>query len=85
MIKEILVIVIILLSIPAGYLIAWLCMDELVIGRRWFKLIMILSILLGLIFLFYNIIIALTMFFILIVALISYRKSFDKKWTKRRI
>lgn len=86
MIKEMLVVVLILLSIPAGYWIAWLCRDELIMGRRWFKAIVILSVLLGLMFLFYNRIeIALMMLFVLIVSFISYKKSFDKKWTKKRI
>jgi len=36
MIKEALLIVILASSILAGYIIAYLCRDELVSGRKWF-------------------------------------------------
>ena len=75
-----------LLAIPAGYWLAWLCRDELLQGRKWFVIIMILSVIAGVVMLFIgDYTIALTMLFVLITTFISYRKSFDKKWTKRKI
>ncbi|MEM4271735.1 MAG: hypothetical protein QXD13_01450 [Candidatus Pacearchaeota archaeon] len=79
-------ILILILAIPTGYLIAWLCRDELVQGRKWFDALIIL----GLIFtigsyVFGKGIIALTCIFIAIVAFISRIKSKDKNWTKKRV
>jgi hypothetical protein len=86
MIKEILVAAIILLSIPTGYLIAWLCRDELIVGRKWFRTLIIIALISGIIFLIYgNYIIVFTLLFMLIVTLISLIKSFDRKWTSRKI
>ena len=77
-------IIILLLAIPTGYLIAWLANDELVAGRKWFISLIILSIILGLIFYFKNIIYAaLTNVFIIVVAFISLMKSYDKKWIRK--
>ena len=79
-------VIILLLAIPAGFLIAWMARDELVSGRKWFKLIIILSAVLGILFfIFERNEISFSLAFILITAFISYWKSFDKKWTKRRI
>lgn len=86
MLKEILVLVMLVLSIPLGFWVAWLCRDELVSGRRWFKLVMILSVVGSLVFLVYGeISAALTLFCLAIISYISHKKSFDKKWTKKRI
>lgn len=86
MLDLIMIVIALILSIPAGYWIAWLCRDELVIGRRWFRLIISVSILLAVIFfLLGNYSVALTMLVVFIVTLISLRKSFDKSWTNRRI
>ena len=83
MIKELLYVIILLLGIPVGYLIAWMSRDELIIGRNWFKaLIGICLILGGYFFLVGNFVYALTLGFIIIVSLISLKKSFDKKWTE---
>ena len=83
MIKELLYFVILLLGIPVGYLIAWMSRDELVIGRNWFKALIGISLILGwYFFLVGNFVYAVTFGFIIIVSLISLKKSFDKKWTK---
>ena len=75
-------VLIILLAIPAGFLIAYFARDELIQGRNWFVLIMILSVLFALLFLIINsYYITLTLIFILIATLVSYLKSFDKNWT----
>jgi hypothetical protein len=61
-------------------LIAWLCEDELVQGRKWFMLLIALS-LVGLI-LFYILempIITLTFTFILTVSLVSLIQSYSEK------
>lgn len=72
-----------LLSIPVGFLIAWMARDELVKGRRWFRILIIASVvgvswfwLLGMRE------ISWTFGFILVISMIALVKSQDKKWTK---
>jgi uncharacterized membrane protein HdeD (DUF308 family) len=79
-------IVALILAVPAGFLIAYLANDELVQGRAWFKLIAILSLIAG-IWMFFTgeRVITWTCGFIVIVSGVSYLKSFDKNWVKRRI
>ena len=78
--------IILILAIPSGYLIAWLARDELVAGRMWFKVLIYLSLIIGVIFYFLErFYISLTMGFIIVVSAISLRKSHDKKWTRKRI
>lgn len=75
-----------LLSIPVGFWIAWLCRDELIQGRIWFKLIILLSILVIILAYFYSKpVILITMVFVIMVSSISLAKSYDRKWTSRRI
>ena len=82
MLTILLAILILISSFPSGYLLAYLCKDELVQGRKWFKLLALISSLLAIVFLFFNLTIALTLIFIAIVSLISLAKSWDKKFTK---
>jgi O-antigen ligase len=78
-------IAILLLAIPAGFLIAWMARDELVSRRKWVKAIIILSFFLGILFfVFKKNEIGFSLAFIMIVSLISYRKSFDRKWAKNQ-
>ena len=82
---KIILAVILILAVPIGYLLAWITGDELKSGRKWFKVILIMSIIMfGWFALTGDMIIALTMIFIFIATFISYLKSFDKKWTKIR-
>lgn len=79
-------IILLIAAIPVGFLIAYLANDELVQGRKWFRAIILLSLLaIAASATATNIPILLTSIFALIVATISYWKSFDKLWTKRRI
>lgn len=71
----------IILGIIVGYLIAWLCKDELIEGRRYFRVLIIASIIVGIysyltgfIYLFY------TTTVIFITSLISFIKSYDSKF-----
>jgi hypothetical protein len=83
---ELITTIIMLLSIPVGYLIAYLCKDELLVGRRWFIILCLTSFIIGSIFFLINSnLIALACFFITIVSSVSFWKSFDKSWTKKRI
>jgi len=82
MIQAILILLILLFAIPSGYLLAYLCRDELVVGRKYFKLLTFISSLPAIIFLFFNLNIALTLIFISIVSSISLIKSYDKKFVK---
>ena len=78
--------VVLILSIPVGYLLAWLCRDELVQGKKFFEVIMaVFALIAVIILLFGNYVITLTAVFILICALISLVKGYDKKWVKKRI
>lgn len=85
MIKELLIVMIIVLAFPVGYLLAYLCKDELVSGRRWFMGLLSLGLVLGIFFLFFNLSIALTLIFVFIVSFISLKKSYDKKFVKENI
>lgn len=86
LIKALLIILVLVLSLPLGYLLAHLCREELVKGRKWFRYLIILS-LIGAIgsYLFGIYESALTFVFISVVAIVSYIKSSNKNWTKRRI
>ena len=69
-------IIILLLGIPIGYLIAWLAKDELEVGRKWFRVLVIFSFLVGI--WFYLIgwkVESFSMGFILIVSLVSLVRS----------
>ena len=73
---------ILFLAVPLGYLLAYLTRDELVDGRKYFKLISFLCSLMALIFLFFSLTIALTLVFMSIVSSVSLVKSYDKKFIK---
>ncbi len=80
----ILVFALVVLSVPVGFLIAWLARDELVQGRKWFRILVILSIISGIsLFLFDAVAAALTCTFIALVSLVSYWKSFDMQWIRK--
>jgi hypothetical protein len=77
-------IIVLLLAIPVGLLVAYNSRDELIDGRKWFTYIFILSLLAGIWFyLIRQDFIMYSSFFISIMTLVSYIKSFDKKWTKK--
>ena len=79
-------VLLLVLSVPVGFLIAWHARDELVQGRKWFKIIMNVAELAVLILVALDELAGvLTCAFIIVVAYVSYRKSFDKKWTKKRV
>ena len=81
----ILEIIVLLLAFPAGYLIAWLAKDELIEGRKWFYLLIVLSLVVGIVAYFRGQgEIAWTARFAIIISLVSLVKSKDKKWTKVR-
>jgi len=79
-------IIILITSIPVGYLLAHLCRDELVTGREWFKLISVISVVVAiLLIIFYrNLAMILTLSYIAITNLVSLWKGYDKKWVKTR-
>jgi len=72
-----------LLAIPVGYLIAGLAKDELIEGRKWFKLLTLTGFLLGVVFLILGWIPeAFSSLFMGIVSFVSFIKSYDSKWKK---
>ncbi|MEK6800767.1 MAG: hypothetical protein AABY10_02400 [Nanoarchaeota archaeon] len=82
-INLLLVFLAIILSIPVGYLIAWLCKEELLAGRNWFKLLCVLSFFSGIISLiFRNYEVFLTCVIIVIISAISLAKGYDKRWLR---
>ncbi len=75
--------VMLVLAFPIGYWLAYLCKDELVKGREWFRRLMVWSFVLALVsFIFWTFVMGLSFMFILIVAGVSYHKSRDKKFVK---
>lgn len=65
-------IILLLLAIPAGFLVAWLAKDELKDGEKWFRILVIASLVFALFFWIFGFIyISLTLVFIAIVSLIS--------------
>lgn len=77
---------IIALEIAAGILLAWMSRDELRDGRIWFIFLMIASFFAGAWFAIQgDEYIVLSLLFVFIASLVAYVKSFDGKWTKRRV
>jgi len=79
-------VLILLTSIPVGYLLAHLCRDELVPGRKWFLLLMIISLILSwvLFFAYLKLEIILTLIYIFITSLISFILSYDRGFIRKR-
>jgi ABC-type Fe3+ transport system permease subunit len=79
-------IILLVLAIPAGFLIAWMARDELIDGRKWFRAIIIASLALAAFFWIFGLVyISLTLVFIAIVSFVSLIKSQDKIWTKKML
>lgn len=75
----------VLLAVPVGYLIAYLARDELVEGRKWFKgLIVLFLIVILFSLMFGDYLIVLTSLFVIIVSWISIVKGKDRKWISAR-
>jgi len=80
MIKEVLYVIVIILGIPTGYLLAYLCKEEVGVWRKRLTSIAIIAIVLGIIMFFinfqYKIPISVTMGFIAVFCLtIVFRKK----------
>ncbi|MDD5151255.1 MAG: hypothetical protein PHC28_12400 [Flavobacterium sp.] len=84
MIKEILTIIFLISAFPVGYLLAYLCKDEILQLRKWFLVIFAGSLILSsaISFFYFEIRteIILSLFYIAIAGLISIWKSYDKKF-----
>ncbi|MEK6847257.1 MAG: hypothetical protein AABY16_03760 [Nanoarchaeota archaeon] len=72
-----------ILAVPIGFLIARLARDELIQGRNYLLILMVLCFVLMIVFL-RNETFVLTLGFMSIVGWISYLKSFDSKWAVER-
>jgi len=69
-------IVILILSIPTGFLIAHLAKDELAVGRKYFRVLIIASVLIGIWFYLTGVeYLVWTMAFVFVVSLISLIKA----------
>ncbi len=72
-----------ILAVPVGFLIAWMTGDELVAGRKWFMVLLVISIVAGIGFCVFGYgYVGWTFGFIAVVSFISLMKSKDKSWTK---
>lgn len=84
--QAILIVLIMLTSLPAGLLLAYLCRDELVAGRKWFKIISVVSIIAAILLLLVNINykleIILSLIYFAVVSAISLKLSFKKGFIK---
>ena len=75
--------IILVSSLIVGYLLAWLCKDE-IIERKWFYILLgvvVLVFIVSLIF-YRDLVWLLTLVYFIVVILISIWKSFDKKFVK---
>lgn len=84
-VQTLLVFLILASAFPVGYLLAYLCKEELAAGRKYFKILAWLAVVLAIIFLLFyrDFSIILTLAYISIVALISVHKSYNKKIKKK--
>jgi hypothetical protein len=83
MISTILLIFIMALAFPIGYLLAYMCKDELLAGRSWFLALSLISFIAGSWFFLSDVnYISLSCFFAAIISGVAYWKSFDKRLTK---
>ncbi len=77
---------ILLAGFPAGYLLAWLCRDELRAGKKWFFWLAVVSLVGAVVLSFTSFAFKfpsiLSLFFIIIISLMALWKSHDKKWQK---
>lgn len=64
-------------SIPVGFLLSWLCNDEICYGKKWLKLILfVLILLMAVIYWFYyDLSVFLSLVYLFIVTLVSFFKS----------
>jgi len=74
---------ILILGIPVGLLISWYSRDELISGRKWFKILIIFSTILGIWGLLIKFdYISWTAGFMIIISFTALIKSRNPKWTK---
>jgi len=73
------------LSIIAGFIISYMTRDELVDGRKWFSWITIICLLTSIwSYLTKDFVVLYSMMFLTIVSLISYIKSFNDRFVKKK-
>lgn len=72
-------------AIPVGFVIAWFARDELTEGRKWFRILVIASILFGIWFYLIGMIPEMYgSLFVGIVSFVSFVKSYNRRWTANR-
>ncbi len=85
LISWVLTLIVLGLAVPVGFLVSWFARDELVPGRVWLRMLVIVSVASVLWFwLTKNPAEALTSLFILIVSSVGLVKSKDHSWTRKR-
>ena len=79
------VFVFLIFAVLVGLLLAWHGRDELVAGRKWFRLLCILGIAATIISLVVkNYILSFSFMIIIIVSAMALWKSYDRKWTRMK-
>lgn len=86
MLREVLIVLVILSSLPVGWLLAYLCRDELVAGRKWFKVISVICAILIVLLLIIRISswleISLGLAYLGIISLVALKLSYNKKFVR---
>ncbi len=73
-------------AVPLGFFVSWLARDELVSGRKWFKVLIIISLIIG--FGFYilgSYTEMFAFFFIAVFSIVAFYKSHDKRWVRSKV
>lgn len=75
----------ILFAFPLGAVLAWVCRDELVSGRKWIARISVISLIAFVVLLsVHRKAEALSSLFVTLLAIISLYKSYDMRWTRKK-
>jgi len=84
MIQEVLLGLVLISSIPVVWLVAWFCRDELIAGRKWFKLIAIIGGVAGVGFLFFNLAVGFGLLYLGVVGIVNLRMSYSERFMKKK-
>ena len=87
MLKSVIILLVLLTSLPVGWLLAYLTREEIKGYRKYFAFLIAVSLLIALILGFFDIknhlAIILTLVYVAVVSLVSIWKGYDKKFIKQ--
>lgn len=86
LLQVLLYVVIMATALPAGWLLAWLCHDELVDGKKWFYIIFygLIALLIASLLFYRKLSAILSLAYMMIITIISLWKANDKKFVNRK-